>query len=378
MKLTKKGRDYLKATIGLAVISSLLGVKSMIALAFALSIAILISYAILASVTMTETTITIEPKEMRGFKGDEFQATISTMFKRGRWVSVHLSSFQLPDGVIVKSQELSEGVAKLIVKSPYAGRFAGLGIRLELWDALGIFSKEFQTVNSQFVLESLPLSLLAPVRATKPIQLSIGERSASSQGTSLELYSLEEYQPFTETKNLLWKKIARMPDERLIVRVREATIPEVVRIGLLDIATRKGEARLRFADLVCEGVGALCNNLIAAGCSIEILSPSQELGGIESFLVSNASELGDGLMSFLSKPATQKESISQTQIAVLSDIIVTGLLELEDLNIANPIAKKLSLLIQDENALPLVVGDRSTIYSGLEDILPLVSKVLER
>jgi hypothetical protein len=375
VKLTQKGRDFLKATLIVAAISSLLGIKSMIALAFALAIAILISFVLLASVTMTETTVSAEPKLVRGFKGDEFQVTISMSFRRGRWISVHVASFTLPDGVIVRSQEINEGLVKLDLRAPYAGRFAGIGIELELWDTLGIFSKGFQSLNSQFVIESLPISLLATARQAKPVQLSIGERSARSPGTSMELYSLDEYQPYSETKNLLWKKIARMPDERLVVKVREATIPEIVKIGIFDSSSRTGQSRLRFADLMCEGVGALCNNLIAAGCAVEILSPSRELG-VNSYLVTSLLELGDVLMGLLSTPSAPRDD--DYGVIVKSDVIVTGLYELEDLNIANAVASKLSLLIEDENALPIAVGDRSTLFTGVEDVGPLVSKVLER
>ena len=379
MKLTKRGRDYLKATLILSLISSVFDVKSMVALAFTLALGSLVSYLVLASITTAKTKIVIDPERMRGFKGDEFPATISIIFKRARWVSVHLSSIRLPEGIIVKSQEAKQGLVRLLVKSPYAGLFEGIELRLELWDTLGLFSKEFLTADSKFTLESLPLSLLSSISATRPLPLSIGDRSARAHGSSLELYSLDEYQPFSETKNLLWKKIARMPDERLIVRVREAMIPRIVRIGLVESAARQPEMKLRFMDLICEGTGALCNNLLAVGSSIEILSATQDAsGGIQPILISNIEEISDALMKTLGRTVDLEVNSGQSEVIMRSDIVVSGLLELEDEYLATAISKKPSLLIQEEDVLPVQVGEQSIIYSGVEDVRKLVSKVIER
>ena len=378
MKLTERGRDYLKATFILALVSSVFGIKSMIALAFALAFAALVSYLVLASITTSATKVVIDPGSMRVFKGEEFPATISVTFKRARWVSIHLSSLQMPDGVIAKPQEVKEGLIKLLVKSPYAGLFSGIGIRLELQDTLGLFSKEFRTLESQFALESLPYSILSPLPAVRHLPLSIGDREARAHGSSLELYALDEYQPFSDTKNLLWKKIARMPDERLIVRVREAMIPRIVRIGLIETATRPPQMKLRFMDLVCEGMGALCNNLLAFGSFVEILSATPDIaGGIEPVLISNLEEMVDVLMKIFSRTIDSKDNNVQTEVAVRSDIVVSGLLELEDKYLATAISKKPSLLIE-EDVLPVMVGEQALVYSGIEDVRKLVSKVVER
>ncbi|MGI0079552.1 MAG: hypothetical protein ACRECH_08005 [Nitrososphaerales archaeon] len=379
MKLTTRGRDYLKATFILSLVSSLFDIKSMIALAFALAIAALISYLVLASITITTTKIVITPERTRLFKGDEFPATIQVIFKRARWVTTHLSSLGLPYGMIAKAQEMREGLIEVLIKSPYAGLFSGVQIRLELLDTLGLFSKELKTADAKFTLESMPLSILARVPAMRALPLSIGDRSARSRGSSLELYSLDEYRPFSETKNLLWKKIARMPDEKLIVRVRDAMIPKIVRIGLVESVERIPSMKLRFMDLFCEGMGALCNNLFAIGSSVEILSSTQDaMGGVEPFLILNIEQLMDVLIKTLSQNADPKDTRRLTEVIARSDIVVSGLLELEDEYLATAISKKPSLLIQDEGVHPAVVGEQAIVYSGIEDVRKLVSKVVER
>lgn len=377
MKLTKRGRDYLKAIIILALVSSFFDMKSMIALSFTLAIAALASFIVLASISFNATTFKISPERTRLFKGEEFPISVLISFRRARWVSMHLTSLKLPDGILAKSEEIEEGKVTLLVKSPYAGVFRGLNITIELRDTLGLFSKEFNTIESPFELESLPSSILLPAHTVRALPLSVGERSGRTRGSSLELYALEEYQPYGDTKNLLWKKIARMPDEKLVVRVREAMVPKVVRVGLVENQSRGSSSKLRFTDLLCEGVGALCSNLFAAGSSVEIVAATSEIPtGVRSFLLSGIDEMTDALIASI-RLLRDNSLDANIDIIERSDIVVTGLLELEEESLALAISKKPSLLIEEE-ARPKVMGKQVLIFTGVEEVRGLISKVIEK
>lgn len=377
MNLTKKGRDYIKAIILLSIVASLLDVSIMLALSFTLSIVAVISFLIVLSVTRSNTKVVIDPVAVRGFKGDELVTSVVLIFKRARWITVNLSSVEGPFGVDTKFK-MEDNVAKVSIKSKYAGNYSGLTLQLEVRDVLDLFSKKIQAIYTDFILDSLPSSMLVPIAHSRPLPLALGDRSGRSPGSSLELYALDDYQPYTETKNILWKRVARMPDERLIIRIRDSSIPRVIRVGVIRNIVRMKEDRLVWMDLVCEGIGSMGNNLLATGCSIEVISTSLE--GEDPIVINNVTnldELSNALMGLSDPPNPGKENRNLFDVIARADIIVCGMKELQDRVLSLAISKKPTLMIAEENAAPFLVGQQAMIYTGVEDVRKLISKVLE-
>ena len=350
----------------------------MLALVFTLAIVGAITLLIMASISQFNTRVVIIPQKIRGFKRDKLSISVRLIFKRSRWINVNLTSIKFQLGVDSEF-EIKDGVVKVIISSNYAGRFTGLTSNLEVVDVLNLFSKQIQTVAADFVFESLPLSILTEIPHSRPMPLSLGDKSGGSPGSSLELYALEQYQPFTETKNIMWKRVARMVDESLIVRIRDSSIPKVVTIGFVHNKPRRETATVNWMDLVCEGIGMIGNTLLASGCFIEIIHSTREgsLGPISVHEVSNFDELSDNLVLLFGLPNPGKDMENLLQVIDRSDIVVCGMIELEDRKLAVPISKKATLVIAEERSSPVIIGQRTTIYTGAEDVRKLISSVLE-
>ncbi len=407
MKATPRGSDFLQAIIVLSLLALILDVNALLALGFTLAVIALITASIIASISSFNTKLTFEPPRLGGFKGDTMTTTVIIALKRARWITVSLSKIDAPPGVEASFVVLREDLVSLSLRTSYAGRFEGLLMHLEVRDVLNLFSKEIQTVYADFVLESFPVSLLAAIPHSKPMPLTLGDRSARSQGSSLELYALEQFQPFSETKNLLWKRVARMPDEQLIVRVRESSIPKTIRVGFIQRADRfedvaysgdeeKEQARLRWADLVCEGVGAVGNNLLAVGCNLEIIHTSRKKmiederqkaktedsfvleEGVAVHYVEDMADLSSTLMKLWDLPWNGREEEKLFEVLAMSDVVVCGMRELSNATVARAVARKPALIISEENADPVVIGTQTVIYSGTEDVKKLVSTIIER
>lgn len=347
-------------------------------MALTLAIVAAICFGIVKSISTYNTKVLIDPPAVRGFKGDELSANIVLIFKRARWIAVNPSLIQAPFGLEAKSEPKGNNVTRISMKSKYAGRLSGLTIRIEITDVLNLFSNRIETIQANFVFDSLPLSILYPIPHTRPVPLALGERSGMSSGSSLELYALKDYVPFSETKDILWKRVAGMPDERLIVRVRDSSIPKVIRIGFLEKAKRDRSQELNFMDLACEGAGMIANMLIAAGCELDVIHCSNESPTIAVNEVKDFSQLADALMSVSNAPNSSPQLEDFSEVLQKADIVICGMRELEDQVLSSVISRKPTLAVAEAKSSPLVVGEQTLIYTGIEDVRKLVSRVLEK
>jgi hypothetical protein len=350
----------------------------MLVLAFTLAIVAGITFLIMASVSEFNTKVVADPQKIRGFKHDKLLVSVTLLFKRSRWINVNLTSIKSQVGVDSEF-EMKGRAVKVIISSKYAGRFTGLTSNLEIIDVLNLFSKEIQTVSADFVFESLPLSILTEIPHSKPMPLSLGEKSGGSPGSSLELYALDEYQPYTETRNIMWKRVARMPDESLTVRIRDSSIPKIITIGFVNNKPRRETATLNWMDLVCEAIGSMGNTLLASGCLVEIIYTTHEglLDPISVHEVSSFDELSDSLVLLFGQPNPGEDMENLLQVIDRSDIVVCGMRELEDRKLAGPISRKVTLVVAEERSSPAIIGQRSMIYTGVEDVRKLIANVLE-
>jgi hypothetical protein len=373
VKLTQRGKDYLKAIILGAIVASLFDVKIVLALCLSLVIAAIISELILRASRAKTIEIKFENTHPTCFKGDEVAQKVTLLSEKSRGVTIVLTSVKTPIGVDPIVREQNSDSLSFSFRPRYAGRFSGLIVNFELSDPLGLFARTVTTSKQDFIIDSYPLSVLQEVRASRPIMLSIGDRSAKTRGTGQEFYAVDEYKSAVEKRDILWKKVAAMPDERLLVKIRESNIPRVIRVTFVQTVERWPDT-LRFMDLGCEGVALLGKHAFADGCDVELAFVSE--GKIVSTLVTEPSELSDAIMEM----SFTKSDRSDAVFDVLRDcdICVTGLREVQDRDFAIAISKKPALLIKDDNTFPPSIDERAVVFDGAQDVGVLVSRVIGR
>ena len=71
-------------------------------------------------------------------------------------------------------------------------------------------------VYDDFVLDTLPASLFASAVPRQRRVYGFGDQPTGYTGAGQELYGLEEYNTETDTKNVIWKRVAKSPDSSLI------------------------------------------------------------------------------------------------------------------------------------------------------------------
>ncbi len=364
----------------LAVVSSFLNVGLMLSLAVSMSIAALVSLLIVKFAKDSNIKVELKPNSTRLFKHEKFSVNSILYMRTPRWVSARLASLQGSLGTAINTELIGDDSIQISVEPLFAGRHTGIDITATVSDPLDLFEKNINVRYSDFTVDALPSTLLSVITSLKPSSFGAGEASSNFSGASVELYSLDEYKPYGETKNILWKRVGRMPNEDLIVRVREANNPQTIRIGFLDAYRRqKPEDRLSFMDLVCESIGFLGNNLIAMGCSLEIALVSEDPPGpVATMNAKSFDDLAEVLMTMWSKGSVNVGQREILQLVLSSDIVVTGYGEVQDKGIAMLLSRKLLLLIRERFPAPAYVSEKTMVYSGTEDLRKLVLKVVEK
>ncbi|TLY10520.1 MAG: hypothetical protein E6K84_08865, partial [Thaumarchaeota archaeon] len=216
----------------------MLDVKITLALSFALSVIAAVSLLTLRLSRGDVAVLSVQPQRLRAFKLERAVLTLNVTRARRRrwwmgWLSLRVDTVRMPGGVDASFRAVSQTAVEFTAIPRYAGKYRGLGAKYELNDPLGIFGEFGEAEFEDFTIDVLPLALLAPARGVVIPAVTMGEKPAGRRGAAQELYAIDEYHPFAETKEILWKRAAaRTPDERLLIRVREANIPRSLKIGL--------------------------------------------------------------------------------------------------------------------------------------------------
>ena len=351
---------------------TILDVKVVLAACLSLLIAAAVSEILLAASTTSSVRVDLEDPHLSCFKGGEAVENITIRYKRRRFVRVMVSSVKGPEGVETVVNDSTEALS-LTFRPKYAGQFQGLRVTFEFLDPLGLFRKTLEVVRDDFLIDCYPSSLLREVRPTAPVALALGERSGRTHGSGQEFYSIDEYNPSVEKKNIYWKKIASLPDERLLVKVREANIPQAITIGLVKTVNRE-RMDLGWMDLACEAAALLGAHIFSLGCDV-VLSyfKDEEIVRAEA---TDLLEFRECLMRMSRSQVSTREHTSE--ILDDCDICISGFRELEDDLLAIEIARKSSLLIKEGDTFPKTMGNLSIIYTGIEDVGGLVNRVIRR
>jgi uncharacterized protein (DUF58 family) len=370
VKLTKRGKDFLAAILAGVVFATVIDIKMVLALSFSLVAVALISKLVLAKASEENIAINPSADHISCFKGEEGKIDLEIRPSVNRFVTASLTKVIPPQGAEAKIVQSDPTVSSLIIRPKYAGRFSGISAEFELVDPLQLFKKKVDYTSKDLTIDCYPSSLLKEIRAVKPISVALGEREGSTHGAGLEFYSLEDYRGSSERKNIFWKKVASRPDERLLMKIREANIPRTLTICLIRTGPRSSDS-LRWVDSACEGVGLIGKIILEMGCDVEILFDNGKVVGIET---SSLRELSKAVMEM---SAYQQSNLDNASLLLArADICVTGFRELENLLFASAVARKPSLLIEDDDAKPARIGELAVIYGPDKDLSSLVYRVV--
>ena len=356
----------------------MLDVKITLALSFALSVIAAVSLLVLRLSRGDVAVLSVQPQRLRAFKLERAVLTLNVTRARRRrrwmgWLSLRVDTVRMPGGVDASFRAVSQTAVEVTAIPRYAGRYRGLGAKYELNDPLGIFGEFGEAEFEDFTIDVLPLALLAPARSVVIPAVMMGEKPAGRRGAAQELYAIDEYHPFAETKEILWKRAAaRTPDERLLIRVREANIPKSLKIGLLEAAER-GSGRPVWMDSTTEAVAAIGIILLRGGTEVEVLRSSP--GGVAHLRASNPDELANLVVEMW----TPIDPSHLPDVATEADFLVTGLEELDRTAVSEAARGKPSLLVLGgPGSSPRRMTGRTTVYTGAESVVRVVSEVLAR
>ena len=359
----------------------------MLILGVTLAVMGVISVAIFEFAIKGGVAVSMEREHVRTFKGEEYETVIKIESRGTDWIGSIPTTFAIETGQLLKVEPLPDGRIRLRFFGKYAGRSEGVKVEISLTDPLRLLNRVDRVAYSDFVLDTFPLSLLAPVLPRRLSVFGFGDQPTGYPGPGQELYGLDDYHTGGDTKDIIWKRVAKSPDEILIARVREASVRDVVRVGVVQFAER-GEGRAEFVDKVCEALGYLGKEVLEMGASfaIQYFSPpragaeeapmtgEERLLGMTQSRATDINEIAEAVMSCsVAAGSREVETVVRG-----SDFVITGLRELEDEKMAMIIAEKPMLLIHEKASPPSTFGDRSIIYTGKENLFPLIRRMLER
>ena len=311
--------------------------------------------------------ISIEPRRLRVFKSESAVALVRLESGGRRWMRTGALSLSEVPGMESQCRALDRASSELALKPVLAGRFRLPDIRLELADVLGLFSWQ-QTVPIDLVVESLPLALLAPRRAESISLLAVGENPAGRVGSGQELYAVGQYLPNTDARDILWRRVARMEDGSMPVKLREANIRMSVQIYLA-LGWNTAEQHAERVDLAMEAVAQIGALLLSVGTTLEV---TFALGSsLETKRATNEVELVGALMALSeTTPSGQLMPVLPAyNLLILGPDQVTGL---ETSGTPRP-----TLVVSDESNIPALPYGASA-FTGQEDLSALSMRVLNQ
>lgn len=373
MKLTKRGNDLIAAIVVGTVAASFLDIKIILALCLTLVFTAMLSGVILLRATLQGAQIECNEPHISCFKGQDADVYLRLKAQSSRFTTMKISKVMPSrrfDSKVVSSEELGVSV---VVTPKFAGRSSGLALKIEVGDPLGFFRRETTAELQGFVLDCLPSSILKEIQPLRAVYTSMGGREGRTQGLGLEFYSVDEYKGLREAKDIFWKKVAALPDEKLLVKVHARSMPTKISISLLRTAFR-GDESVEWNDSFCEGVATIGKSILQLGSDVELLFDSS--GKVSEILAPDLNELSKGIMEMSVAQTSDLESA-----AILideGDICVTGFRELLDISVASAVARKPALLIPDLWSSPSRIGDAAVIYDEGEDYRELVRRVVNK
>lgn len=363
MKFTDLGRDYHMAALLLSGAGLATGETLFAALALGMAFTSLISIALLRQRAPRAVDISLADSRARTFKNEEAALTLVIPGLRGTWAGAEVESVKF-DGPAESTMVVRvNGEVSLVVRPKSAGRLGSAEVRLRLTDALGLFSLRRVVSLPELVVDSLPVSLLAPAKSALVPPLAVGERPGRAAGRGQEFHGIEIYTERSESKDILWKRAAKEPYRPLLARVREADNPEYVTLDVVHGDMVEGH-RITLVDLQCEALGVLGRSLLLAGVRPKIVGPDGTV-----HLVDTEEELAESIMQVSVPPRAVKRD--PRMVAGPGVLLAVGDLD-EDAMIGT--GRRPTVLVGDEHRQAL---DRYGVtYKGTEDLTGIINLVL--
>ncbi len=250
----------------------------------------------LAYVSISLNRVVIRHEEvgrLRVFKKD--QRTVEFAVSTGLGSpKVKVIGITPPPGVEASLGGIEAGRLRIVVKPLYAGRFKGMSIEVAVADRLELFSAVRTFEIAGMVIESLPRSLVIPVKVPHLSPLILAERPSGKRGEGQEVYSIEQSAEI-DMKKIYWRGVARSPDEVIYAKVRESGVSSTVRVGIVSMGA-PGEVRLGRTDLASEALAKIGKTLIELGVRLEVLIPRKT--GVSVLRASSLSSLSECIVGF--------------------------------------------------------------------------------
>jgi hypothetical protein len=358
-----------------------LDMKLLDALGISLAAMAAVSVGIFVFATRGEgISIRVDDRHVRTVKGEEYETLVEVQSRGTGWIGSVPTTFSVATGNLLKAEPLPDGkTTRLRFLGRYAGRSRSLRVRISLTDPLRLFRRPDKVEETEMVLDTLPLSLIAPLAPRRLKIFGFGERPTGYPGQGQELYGLGAYSYGVETKDIVWRRVAKSADDTLVARVREASVKDVVRIGVVRFAERDDQQRAAWTDMLCEALGALGRDVLETRSRPMLIYDSANgedarSRGRTSLLARNVDELAEAVMSC----STTTGSRDVEEVVRESDVVVTGVLELEDEAAATLVSRRPLLLIQEKASPTAALAEGSVMWTGKEDLFPLIRKTLER
>lgn len=360
MRLAPRGSDYFVALLLLTATGVVTGYTIFSALALGLAFAALIS-VVLLRLRMKPPRLSATAEPVKLVKGEAGRIALSMSGLRDSWARLEVQSAEMKGPVDTSLEVRGESGLGLLLRPHTAGRFRGLRLNLRVEDALGLFYREACVEIGGVVVDSLPFSLVSPLRRLVVPPLVVGEAPAGTPGRGQEFYGVQEYTERVESKDILWNRVAKEPERPFLARVREANSPESVTTEVVHYAVG---SRWDLLDLQCEALGFLGRQLMLAGIRPEIVAPDgtrREAGTEEELAeaVMGASAPAEGEIG----PGPRGGSDALVLVGDVGDEVLLRT------------ARKPSVII---GAKALVADRFAVVFTGSEDLSGIVRMVLAR
>jgi hypothetical protein len=362
VKLTNRGQEFLVGTLLSTAIATIFDQYIFLALCLSLSLAATASLLLFLSRDPSKLSIIARPELVRLLKGESVPVELAVASGASSWLS--LSSALAPSASGFSFENVRDQRGKFTVGAKYAGRYTRLSLSARFVDVLELFERT-ETVRPQtFIIEVLPHSLTEPPSKPNLVTVTSGEVPAGLRGGGQEFYGLEPYTGVQESRDILWRRVARSPDQSISARLREANIPGTVAVSLVEA---KPADRPVWMDAATEAMGRIGVTLIELGIAFEVIVPGSNRPTIRA---TNANELADLLMEMWKYDDTD-------QLPALSEIpygpVLTGSSVLSDQALSDLTNRVSTFIVPDGSPWDkLAQGGFGPRVRGLDDFVSVV------
>jgi hypothetical protein len=340
-----------------------------LALGFSMGVISVVSALILIATPKEALELDIGPVRERMFKGEGTSASLRVGRSSER-DAAEVELYAVPDGL--EADLTGEGAERVLkVSSKFAGVFRGLKVKVGITDPLKLFVRK-ETHQLDLAFEFLPTYLLARREPLRVPAAMLGDYPGGRSGLGQEFYSAEMYTPSSPSRDILWKRQAKMPAEELMVRVGEANIPERLTACFIQRTESANRHAPWLMDLASEAIARVGLPVVSSGMRFRLLhlfegkttvAEARDLAGLANLLVSI---WRDDVV----KGWTDSEPGE-------ADIIITAELETQDPAIRQLVVEKPSVILT-WGSKEVAGGSTVVFFTGHEEVRGLVARVLSK